>query len=426
MDAPPDLIARIWERKGADGGSIRLLRNNLVFVAAEEGRIEDMRGKMSHRLALRELKAPVRLAELADHQQQKVREMEGKSEAELATAIQQCFRHIFYPSQNRMPGAEVGLAHGALETHSVSERPGAGQQGIARRLRDDRKLRVAEDEPDSPAYTRDRAPLKRGQITTAALREEFRRDPALPMFVSDDVFTKGVRRGDLLYAQDDPNASILIDEQATVFTMAYAKDHGIWPRPQASPPGVPQGAFPLPQAIGGGMAEATAGSPLGTRESVRAGAVPEPAGPRRFFHEGLLREALIRAWEQARRRHRAGRRTHHPHVRRRRHLSPPVGRGRAAPGRPQDRGLRGRLRDGRRQRARHRVPRQHRRRAAAQGLPRSPASRDGREEFAGPVRAWVRRRPAHVRRRGGKADQADDQVRDRLRLRGGCRGRGRG
>ncbi|MGA9305914.1 MAG: hypothetical protein WBW31_10985, partial [Candidatus Sulfotelmatobacter sp.] len=65
-----------------------------------------------------------------------------------------------YPSRNQLPGATVDLAHSALETHSVSERPGAGQQQIVRALREFHKLRAPEDEPDAPAYIRDRTPLK--------------------------------------------------------------------------------------------------------------------------------------------------------------------------------------------------------------------------------------------------------------------------
>ena len=79
--------------------------------------------------------------------------------------------------------------------HSASDQPGAGQQQIVRALRDLGKLRLAEDEPDSPAYVRDRTPLKKGQITTLALRDEFRRDPALPILIGDDIFIRGVRRG---------------------------------------------------------------------------------------------------------------------------------------------------------------------------------------------------------------------------------------
>ena len=39
-----------------------------------------MRRKVYHRLALRELKKPERLVELAEHQQAKVRELEARSE----------------------------------------------------------------------------------------------------------------------------------------------------------------------------------------------------------------------------------------------------------------------------------------------------------------------------------------------------------
>jgi hypothetical protein len=114
VDTVPDLIARIYERKGAEGGSLRQLRNNLVFIVADESKVEDMRQKMARRLALRDLKAPERLAELAEHQQAKVKELESKSETEVAVAIQQCFRHLLYPSRNRIANASVDLAHCAL------------------------------------------------------------------------------------------------------------------------------------------------------------------------------------------------------------------------------------------------------------------------------------------------------------------------
>ncbi|MBV9250768.1 MAG: ATP-binding protein, partial [Acetobacteraceae bacterium] len=88
VDAIPDLIARIYERKNADGNAFRALRNNLVFIAAEEGRVEEMRQKMARRLALRDIKNGPQMKDLADHQQIKVREWEAKSEHELATNIQ--------------------------------------------------------------------------------------------------------------------------------------------------------------------------------------------------------------------------------------------------------------------------------------------------------------------------------------------------
>ena len=69
----PELIERIYTRKGSEGSALRALRNNLVFVVADDARKEEMRRKTYHRLALRELKKPERLIDLAEHQQAQMR-----------------------------------------------------------------------------------------------------------------------------------------------------------------------------------------------------------------------------------------------------------------------------------------------------------------------------------------------------------------
>ena len=307
VESVPELIERIYSRKGSEGSALRALRNNLVFAVADDARKDEMRRKAYLRLALRELKKPERLTDLAEHQQAKVRELEARSEQELAIAIQQCYRHIFYPSRDRVGVEGVDLAHSAIDMHSASDQPGAGQRQIERALRDLGKLRLPEDEPDSPAYVRDRTPLKKGEITTLALRDEFRRDPALPILIGDDIFIRGVRRGieqgeyvyrrgELLFGPGDPSANIVIDEQSVVFTIAFAKNASIWPRPT---PGESSSA----EASDGEIDDA-GGAPTG---DPGAGPGVEPVGghppgvvPGSFTAEGVLKEALIRLWEQAR------------------------------------------------------------------------------------------------------------------------------
>ncbi len=297
VEAVPALIGRIFERKGSEGAALRLLRNNLVFVAADGERGEDMRRWTRRRLALRDMKKPERLVDLAEHQQAQLREMEVRSEHDLALAVQQCYRHVFYPSRHRVGGGDIDLAHTAIDMHSTSDRPGAGQQQVVRALRDLNKLRLPEDEPDSPAYVRDRTPLGKGQMSTRSLRDEFRRDPALPILAGDDIFVRGVRRGieqgeyvyrrgDLLCGPGDPPAAIGIDEQATVFTMAYARNKEIWPRERPPDP-----------AAGSAGGEETEGAENGGR--CEGG---EPPGPSvvSLAAEGILREALQQLWEQAR------------------------------------------------------------------------------------------------------------------------------
>ena len=300
VESVPPLIERIFNRKGSEGTGLRALRNHLVFVVADESRKDEMRRKTVRRLALKEMLKEDILAELAKHQQDKVREWEARSEQELAISIQQCYRHIFYPSKTRIGTSQVDLAHSAIDIQSASEKPGSGQQQVVRGLRDLKKLRLPEDEPDAPTYIRDKTTLKKGQITTGELRGEFRRDPGLPMLIGDDIFVRAIRRGidsgeyvyrrgELLYGIGDPTALIEIDEQSVVFTMEYAKEQGIWPRPASKKPD-PPGSKP------GTEMPDTETDP----DKEPGGGKLKVAEPGSFTAEGVLKEALTKLWEQAR------------------------------------------------------------------------------------------------------------------------------
>jgi hypothetical protein len=312
----PDHVARMFERKGAEGNGLRSLRNNLVFVIADETKVTEMKRAIVRRLALQELKRPERVKELAEHQQAKVFELEKKSETEAAIAIQQCYRHILYPSRNALGGAgSVQLAHSVIDIQNASERPGSGQLQVVRQMQSQNKLRDESDPPDSPSYIRDRTPLKKGQMTTRDLRDEFRRDPSLSILVSDDVFRKAIRkgieegvyiykRGDLLAGPGDPMPSINIDEETTIFTMDFAKTKGVWPRPAPTPAAQPatsgSGAYvsgdPLPpigRAPGDGAAAGFGESPQGDPGGASV------ANAKIFTAEGVLKEALRKVIEQA-------------------------------------------------------------------------------------------------------------------------------
>ena len=136
VEQVPELIERMYTRKGSEGSALRALRTTWCSWS----RTRPARRRCAARpcIAWRcgNWKKPERQADLAEHQQAQVRELEARSEQELAIAIQQCYRHVFYPSRNRVGASDVDLAHSAIDIHSTSDKPGAGQQQIVRALRD--------------------------------------------------------------------------------------------------------------------------------------------------------------------------------------------------------------------------------------------------------------------------------------------------
>ncbi|NJR79343.1 ATP-binding protein [Sphingomonas corticis] len=330
LDAVPEFIARMYTRKGAEEDKIRLLRNNLVFLLADERAVSQMREAMSRRIALAELKRPERLVDLADHQQQEILRQEQRSEQAVAVAIQGCYRHLLYPSKAALGDGSVSLGYASIDNPSTAEKPGAGQVQVVRQLSASNKLKSPEDAPDAPAYIRDRTPLKsKRQMTAAALREEFRRDPSLPIQIGDDPFKKIVRKGiedgvfvyrreDLVAGQGEPMPSIVIDESSVIFTADYAREHGIWPRPAPAPTAgagtgtggadgggtrSPDGGAQSGDAASGGHqagAGGTATSGAGATAQGGTGEANAASPGTVFVHEGVLKEALTVVFQKAR------------------------------------------------------------------------------------------------------------------------------
>lgn len=319
VDEVPELISTIYQRKGQDGGGLRQLRNNVVFLVADERHVRHLTATVSRHLALQELKRPDRLSELADHQKAQVIELAQRSQTDIAVAIQQCYRHLFYPSRTALGGGSISLDLATIDQHSASERPGSGQTQIVRQLTEIGKLRTPEDQPDLPQFVRDRTPLKRtGQMTAADLRAEFRRDPSLPMHVGDDPFKKliikGINDGIFVYQREgltagkgDPVPSIVIDGSSIISTADYARDHGIFPRPMKSsePAGPARDGSSDPDNTQGGVPAPGDGSGQGDVTNPVVGhpgsGTPAPVSTGQTFSgEGVLKDALASAFQRAR------------------------------------------------------------------------------------------------------------------------------
>jgi hypothetical protein len=308
----PSLVARIAKHKGSDATGIRLNSNNVVFLTADRRKIGDMEEAVTRRLALVDLESRGAGA-LVEHQVRRLRELKTEALHRAAVAVQQAYRHVFFPSGQALDNS--GLAHLVLETDNTAANPGDGQKAILRTLRDHQKISGPEDLPPNPIPVRDRTPLARlGYLSTRDLREEFRRDRSQPILLGDEPFRKlilaGVDRdvfvygkGDVVFAKGLPPVGIEVSENAFVYTKRYADDEGVWPKRTSQQAPVKQDASVSavashqPDPADGGLPGIMRPS---AREGAKTGSVGQqfPTQSTKTF-EGPLREAFAQLRDAA-------------------------------------------------------------------------------------------------------------------------------
>ncbi|HOY69108.1 MAG TPA: DUF499 domain-containing protein [Candidatus Ozemobacteraceae bacterium] len=303
LAALPDELVRMATRKGVKE-EIRLLRNNLVFVVADERLRGEMKTAMRRHLGLQDLLVSGQLEELADHQQRRLKEEAEKSRTTVAIAILQCYRHLFYPSHSGSFGSEARLGHTTIELPNASDSPGNGQLNIRRALYAQKKLLASGDKPDAPAFVRDQTPMKtKGAMTTLDLRSEFRKSANLSILLSDDPLISCIRlgieqsvfvfrEGELVWGKGDPAPSIRIGENSFVHTLADATQKGLWPRkPKPEPASEDTGT--------GQYKTVESKTPARSGKVAQQQAEP-PKPPAELSAEGPLRQALVELFEKAR------------------------------------------------------------------------------------------------------------------------------
>ncbi len=295
----PELIANIFRYHGTEKRD-RIGKNSVVFLAASGERKGEMIDKMARRIALRELKGDT--TALAEHQINKVNELEKRSEQEVAITVQQCYRHLFYPTRSNRVSSELDLGHTVVSVSAASANPGAGQQQVVQVLQDQSKLQIPGSQPNAPTYVRDRAPKfkRNGEISTQELRDEFNRNVDLPILVGDDVFVavieKGVSEGlfvytngDLIWGKGEPPVDVEIADDAMVLLSDLAKERNVWPR-RAEPTvvSVPTPSGSHASVVSGNVDSGVYGSAASVESAMRNSVTAE----------GVTGEVFTRLWEK--------------------------------------------------------------------------------------------------------------------------------
>lgn len=238
----PEVILDDFRYKTGDK-QFRQYRNHLMFLVADRNKATVMRETCRRFLALDKLNKPGELAKLAAYQQDQVKEKFQKAKSDLAIAIQQAYRHMFFPYRKALAAGGEFIDYAGIDLPQAANRPGDGQRAVLQKLREVQKLLTAEDVALDPAYVVSKTMAGRGQISTDDLILEFRKSPQLPMLLDNAPLIKTIQRGieneQLIYRKDDQvwgagdaAPAVEFSNQAFAHTMDDARSRKLWPRPE--------------------------------------------------------------------------------------------------------------------------------------------------------------------------------------------------
>lgn len=233
---PPSRLVECLDRAGAGGSQIRMFRNGVVFLVADESTKDAMRERVRADLAAESIVNDAsRLAVFSPEVQGRLRQIADTAKLEARVAITRCLKHCYFPFADKANGY---LRHVELTAKAQGEAEKAQTKVVVRALEDEGKVRTAALSTD---YLRQKAwPKDAAEVSTEAVVEAFWRDHGMPIVLDPtlvkDALREGVRNGSWVYfdveaqrawtaADSPPNVRLARD--ALLFTVEEAERRGL-------------------------------------------------------------------------------------------------------------------------------------------------------------------------------------------------------
>ena len=193
--APPELVLKIFERKGTLE-EYRTYKNNLVFLIADEDQVDKMVEVAQRYLAVHRIIGDSdRMAEFNKELKEKFKKMAEAEELNLRVAVTKTYRHLYYPSADA-PKRSGNLAHYLLQAEEQGEVEKDQTEVALRALKTLEKVLTADDNPLNAQYVKAKAwPPNAPSISTEDLRRAFAQRLALKMLLNIDQLKRTIRDG---------------------------------------------------------------------------------------------------------------------------------------------------------------------------------------------------------------------------------------
>jgi hypothetical protein len=289
---PTELLRKIAEHAGTLEG-YRRFRNNLVFLVADEERVEEMVETAQRYLAISRITGDAqRMAEFTPEQRTKLKKMGEAAELDVRVAITRAYRHLYFPTAGA-PQKDSNLVHDVLPAQDQGEVMRDQSAVVLRALAQQNKVLTGNEAMLAAAYVKSRAwDTHQASMTTEDLRKAFARRLGLPILLDLNQLKKTVLNGiqgqvwiyydaaaGTGYDRDSPPPAVQIGDDAYLYLPEEAARLGLPIKGKAGNGGgeTPEQRCPV---CGNSIAECTCGTVIDeteTRVPLRGHGVPQQA-----------------------------------------------------------------------------------------------------------------------------------------------------
>jgi len=247
---PPELVMRIYQRKGTDE-SFRLYQNNVVFLVADKDLVKTMVQQSRRYLAIKRILEPDRASSFNKEQLKKLKKMGDAAELDVRVAITRAYKTLYYPSSDA-PKKHAYLQKETLPAQDQGEINQDQTNVVLRVLRAMNKVLTADDQPLSAKFVHSKAwDVNQKSMTTEDLRKAFARKVGLRMLLDIAQLRKtianGVKNGiwvyynateEFAYDKESPPPAYRIGEETLLYDPPEAERLSLRVKGKWQPPTV--------------------------------------------------------------------------------------------------------------------------------------------------------------------------------------------
>ncbi len=308
--APPELARKIADYAGSLEG-YRRFRNNVVFLVADDERVDNMVQTAQRYLAIARITGDAqRMAEFTAEQRKKLKKMGEAAELDVRVAITRAYRHLYFPRADA-PQRDSNLIHDVLPAQDQGEVKQDQSAVVLRALSQQNKVLTGNDPTLAAAYVKSRAwDTNQMSMTTEELRKAFARRLGLPILLDLNQLKRTILNGvkssvwvyydavaEMGYDADSPPPAIQVSDEVHLYPPGEAARLNLPIKGKVKPPPEePEQTCPI---CGHPVSQCTCGEEIGIerRERLRGEGVPQQAFQQlldRCYDQGVTHLSTLR------------------------------------------------------------------------------------------------------------------------------------